>query len=206
MVRFYRPPIAARLICRGALFRLPVREKIILLSFDDGPCNGSTGKILDLLSSRNIRALFFCTGTAAKANPELMGRISSEGHLTGNHGYNHLDGFRTPLKVYCDNAIAAEPYTSSFLFRPPYGRLTRKQFNFLKSRYSLIFWDIMPYDFDASLSPERSFDILCRGIRPGSIIVLHDILTSSAHSYLNRFIDHAEAHGYRFGLPGGLIR
>lgn len=205
-MRFFRPPIAAKLICRGALFRLSVREKVLSLSFDDGPARGSTEKILDILDSRRIRALFFCTGVAAEANPELMGRIRAAGHLTGNHGYHHLDGFKTPLNEYYDNVIAAEPFTSSKIFRPPYGRLTIGQYKKLKKRYSIVFWDIMPYDFDPGLSADRSYEILVNGIRNGSLIVLHDTLKSSARDYLERFIDHSLAQGFRFTIPEALFR
>ena len=64
-------------------------EKIVYLTFDDGPDAQNTPKVLEILRQNNIKATFFVTGTAAESNPELVKQIYAEGHAIGNHSYNH---------------------------------------------------------------------------------------------------------------------
>ncbi|HKK43852.1 MAG TPA: hypothetical protein VJ963_15660, partial [Bacteroidales bacterium] len=106
---------------------------------------------------------------------------------------------------YLENAEKAVPFTSGWLFRPPYGHLTPGQYHALSKKYRIILWDIMPYDFDSSLNPEDSLDILVKGMRNGSIIVLHDRPGSSVHKYLDEFIDRSLHKGYRFVTVPGIL-
>jgi len=203
-MRIFRPGLLARTIYPAGIFRLPSKERILFLSFDDGPSAGSTENILGILNRYGIRAVFFCIGKAAEEHPDLIIQIRSEGHVTGNHGYYHLDGFRTSAGKYYENAEAADDLTSPFIFRPPYGRLTLRQYRAFRNKYHLVFWDIMAYDFDPGLASDRSLNSLKKRIRPGSVIVLHDTPGSSVHSYLGDFIDFAVAQGYRFDIPAFL--
>jgi peptidoglycan/xylan/chitin deacetylase (PgdA/CDA1 family) len=200
-MRLFRPGLLIRLIYPRGLFRIPTAEKVLYLSFDDGPDSGSTDNILSILENHGIRALFFCTGKKAETHPDLMGRIRSFDHVVGNHGYQHLDGFKTSLSDYSENIRQAEALTSASIFRPPYGRLTPSQYMAIKDDHLLVFWDLMPYDFDPDFPAKRSLDILKRKIRPGSVIVLHDDHRSSAHQYLDEFILYCLSLGYRFEIP-----
>jgi peptidoglycan/xylan/chitin deacetylase (PgdA/CDA1 family) len=92
----------------------------------------------------------------------------------------------------------ADPYSSPLLFRPPYGRLTIKQYNFLRKKYRIVFWDIMPYDFDPNFGTNKALKVLKRKMKPGSVIVLHDKRSSMAHQILQEFIPFALKSGYRF--------
>jgi peptidoglycan-N-acetylglucosamine deacetylase len=203
-MRLFRPFALARLIYPQVLFRMPAGGKILCLTFDDGPCVGSTENILRILDSFDIKALFFCTGSAAENYPDLTGKIRSLGHVTGNHGYYHLNGLRTSLKEYRENVKAADGLTSARIFRPPYGKMTPRQYSALRNDYNIVLWDVMPYDFDPGFPASRSLETLKSHIRPGSVIVLHDSRDSSLHIYLEEFIRYSLSNGYRFGIPAHL--
>lgn len=198
-MRLFRPGIPAGCLYRDATFRIKTTERILFLTFDDGPDPVSTRPLLDTLAKYRIQAIFFCNGSAAEQNPELIKLIREGGHLTGNHGYNHNDGWKTNSLVYAEDVKKASQFTSDSIFRPPFGRITFRQRKLLKS-YKIILWDLMPYDFDPTFGRDNCLRILKNKIRPGSIIVLHDKVSSFANSILEEFILFARKEGYRFGM------
>ncbi len=200
-MRLFRPGFVAGCLYPEALFRIKTDTKLLYLTFDDGPDPYSTPQLLGILGRYNVKALFFCSGQAAEQHPGLIDLINSGGHLTGNHGYLHFDGWSTPSARYLDDVEKAATLTSAVLFRPPFGHMRFRQYRTLKDRYRIVLWDIMPYDFDKNFGISRSLNILKRKIRPGSIIVLHDNPASCAVSILPRFIDYAVSCGYRFEIP-----
>ncbi len=200
-MRLYRPLGPTGLFYRNALFRIRSAEKTICLTFDDGPDPDSTVRILDILNNHGIRAMFFMTGYKAEKHPHLRNLIISQGHLPGNHGYLHLKGWRTPNREYHANALKAVEFTSGFYFRPPYGQIGFFQYRKLASIFRIVFWDVMPYDFDSRLNGKKCFEILKRKIRPGSIIVLHDSPDSTLFEFLDEFILFAAGRGYKFVVP-----
>lgn len=201
MIRNYGKPFPASLIYPDAIFSIKGPGRRICLTFDDGPDPVSTPAILDILKHYNVTAVFFCTGSKVAKSPGLLARIAAEGHIIGNHGYSHLNGLTTPVRTYCADIFRGRDITCSNLFRPPYGRLRVRQYLILSRTMRIVFWGVMPYDFDMTLDSEYSLGILCRRIRPGSIIVLHDTEKSHSTSYLDRFIRLVTDRGYSFGLP-----
>jgi peptidoglycan/xylan/chitin deacetylase (PgdA/CDA1 family) len=200
-MRFFRPCFIAGWLYPEALFRISTDEKIICLTFDDGPDPDSTPFLLDILARHNLNAVFFCCGSNAEKHPGLVQRILTDGHLVGNHGYSHFNGWLKSLSSYMHDIEKADPSTSYKLFRPPFGRLRLLQYFSLKKKYKLVFWDIMPYDFDNTWAPEDALKVLLKKIRPGSVIALHDSPGSSCKSFLEMFIVKAKERGYRFELP-----
>jgi len=198
-MRFFRAGWLAGCIYPGALFRINTKEKLLCLTFDDGPDPVSTPALLELLSSRQVRCIFFCSGENAEKHPELISAILSAGHIIGNHGYSHPDGWKTKTATYIEDAQIAEKFTSGSLFRPPFGRMRPAQFRLLRKKYRIVLWDLMPYDFDSSFGSGNVLKILKKWSRPGSVIVLHDSLGSCAMKILPEFIDYAVGEGYRFG-------
>ena len=199
MIRNYGRPFPAGVIYPEAVYRIKGTGKRLFLTFDDGPDPVSTPVILDILSDHDVHATFFCTGSKILASPGLLARIAAGGHVIGNHGFGHLNGLKTPVRTYCSDIFRGRDITCSNLFRPPYGRLRVRQYRILERSMRIVFWDIMPYDFDTKMSPESSYRILKQRIRPGSVIVLHDTPTGSSPVYLGRFIERALEEGWSFG-------
>jgi peptidoglycan-N-acetylglucosamine deacetylase len=203
-MKLFRPGLLQRILYPGALFRVKTTGKVLYLTFDDGPDPSSTPFLLSILEKHQIRAIFFCSGSAAEIHPDLIGLIVSKGHLIGNHGYNHLNGWSSSKEEYLADTVRSVPLTSGFLFRPPYGRITPAQFRDLKKNFKIVFWDIMPYDFDNGFGAENSLRILERMIRPGSVIVLHDKQGSISVTICEEFIRSAQNRGFSFGEPADM--
>jgi peptidoglycan/xylan/chitin deacetylase (PgdA/CDA1 family) len=200
-MRLFRPWFFPGILYPDAVFRIKTSEKILFLTFDDGPDPESTPEVLDILNRNNVRAIFFCNGKAAEKYPDMIEKIKETGHLIGNHGYDHLNGWKTSTDKYCDDVNRASLFTSGNLFRPPYGRLTIKQYRRLRKSFRIIFWDIMCYDFDRNFGAERSLHILNKKIHSGSIIVLHDTPEATNKIFIKDFIKTTVSKGYKFELP-----
>lgn len=205
-MRLFRPSVLLRWLYPEALFRVKTSEKILYLTFDDGPDPGSTPGLLETLDRYDIKTIFFCNGLNAKKYPELIEKIKNKGHIVGNHGYHHLNGWKTSAKRYCEDVHLAADLTSDNLFRPPYGRLSITQYSRLQKSFAIVFWDIMPYDFDADFDASRSLDLLKKSVRPGSVIVLHDTPGSSCKLILKEFLEYSIGENFRFGLPEVKLR
>jgi peptidoglycan/xylan/chitin deacetylase (PgdA/CDA1 family) len=160
-------------------------RKIIALTFDDGPSE-VTLQILELLKKHNASATFFCIGKNIEKHPEILEQIVDNGHLVGNHSYQHSSLFdfynkkqiiaeinKTDRLIY--NAIKQNPR----FFRPPYGVTTpsiRRALNFTK--HHVIGWNIR--SMDGIVNDEKKiFNRIKNRIKPGGIVLLHDV---SEHS------------------------
>lgn len=157
----------------GAIFSS--REtNFVYLTFDDGPNEGITEEVLDILANYNAKATFFCLGKNAEQSPELLKKIREHGHSIGNHGYEHLNGWKSIDKKYLENVERGKFILQSNLFRPPYGKISFTQFLKLRKENKIIFWDLMPGDFDGAISKEACLENVVKNIKEGSIVVLHD--------------------------------
>ncbi|WP_025298877.1 polysaccharide deacetylase family protein [Niabella soli] len=172
---FIKTPSWLKKVYGGYIWDIPVREKKIFLTFDDGPHPVATPFVLEQLKHYNARATFFCIGKNVQAEPALYQQLFEEGHRVGNHTHNHLNGWRTDTHIYLDNILQASNVINTDLFRPPYGRITRKQGYLLRQKhFRIIMWDVLSGDFDQSLAPEKCLANVVRKTTPGSIIVFHD--------------------------------
>jgi peptidoglycan-N-acetylglucosamine deacetylase len=197
-MRLYRPLFFLKLIYPEAIFRIKTSNKELCLTFDDGPHPDSTLPILNILDAHSIKALFFCSGQEAEKYPALISLIRSKGHIIGNHGYHHLDGFKTNTHVYIGNIEKGAKFTSQSLMRPPYGRVRPSQYREISKNSRVVFWDLMSYDFDEQMTSEKLLKVLKKKIRPGSVVVFHDKPSSSVLSFLEEFISYALGKGYMF--------
>ena len=158
------------------LWNMPTGQKKIYLSFDDGPHPQATVFALDTLKKYNAKASFFCIGKNVAAYPDLYARIVAEGHATGNHTYNHLNGWKTADKAYFENITKASGFIDSHLFRPPYGRITRFQAQQAREKlgFTIVMWSVLSADFDIAITPQKCWNNVKRGTRDGSVLVFHD--------------------------------
>lgn len=156
------------------MWHIPTSEKVIYLTFDDGPIPEATPWVLDTLRQYGAKATFFCVGDNVRKHPAIFQRILTEGHAVGNHTFNHLNGWKTDTSDYLDNVQRCGEMVSSPLFRPPYGSLKPSQTRMLKTRYRIVMWDVLSGDFDPKISPEKCLQNVLENIQQGSIVLFHD--------------------------------
>jgi peptidoglycan-N-acetylglucosamine deacetylase len=182
---------------------MPAHEKIIYLTFDDGPHPVATPFVLQTLKAHSAKATFFCIGKNVLEQPVVYKRIISEGHAVGNHTFNHLNGWKTKDDVYMLNIAEAKKYIDSTLFRPPYGRITKFQLKLLTSynyRLKSIMWTVLSGDFDSTVSNKKCLRNVLDRSGSGSIVVFHD----SEKAYeklvftLPKVLEYFTQKGYRF--------
>lgn len=155
------------------IWDIPNNEKIVYLTFDDGPTIEVTNWVLNQLRIYESKATFFCIGKNIKQNPEIFNRIISDGHSVGNHTFNHLNGWKTPTDRYINNSKFE--VQNSRLFRPPYGKIKPNQVRELQNLgYKIIMWDVLSADFDEKITPEKCLNNVISNVESGSIIVFHD--------------------------------
>lgn len=181
-------------------------EKILYITFDDGPVYGPTEFVLQTLAKYNAKATFFCVGANIAKNGHLFDEILNAGHTVGNHTYNHLKGRDMPFNTYykniryCDWQLERRTGYKFRLFRPPYGRMKSSQLKALKKKYDIVMWDVLTYDFAYDISPQKCLQQSVRYTRPGAVILFHDSFKSwSRLSYvLPRYLEFFSKKGYKF--------
>jgi len=156
------------------IWEIKTNKKEVYLTFDDGPDPEVTPWVLDQLKAHNAKATFFCVGENVDKYPEVYKRILEEGHTVGNHTYNHLNGWETDYEKYIVNVKKCGHTFGSHLFRPPHGRIKRKQIRKLKPRYKIIMWTLLSGDFDPNISATECSYNTVQYTDPGSIVVFHD--------------------------------
>ena len=213
MKYFIKTPFWLRWMYPKYLWRMKDTEKVIYLTFDDGPHATATPFVLDILEKYNAKATFFCIGKNVAEYGELYNRILSEGHGVGNHTQNHLKGWKTDNEEYVDNVKQAATFISSNLFRPPYGRIKRFQAKVLMQEmneegnatpYKIVMWTVLSGDFDTMISGQKCADNVINNTDRGSIVVFHD----SAKAFdrlqvaLPQVLEFFSKEGYKFkALP-----
>lgn len=169
-----RPPSFLRWIYPNAVWNLPSEQKVVYLSFDDGPTPFVTEKVLELLEEYQAKATFFCIGKNIEQHPELFNLVKEKGHHIGSHTYSHLNGWKSKPTDYLNDYQKGRDLARSNLFRPPYGRILLNPLQTIQKQDKVIMWDILSKDYDASQTPETVLNNVLRNIKPGAIIVFHD--------------------------------
>jgi peptidoglycan/xylan/chitin deacetylase (PgdA/CDA1 family) len=204
---FIKAPWWLKKIYSSFIWKIPTKEKVIYLTFDDGPHETATPFVLDELKKYGAKATFFCIGKNVAGLPLLYKRIFAEGHKAGNHTYDHLNGWKTDDTTYINNVVRAAELIKSNLFRPPYGRIKKFQSKVLMHQkgsahplFKIIMWDVLSGDFDVNLTPQQCLNNVLKHTEKGSIVVFHDSTKAwSRMSYVvPRILEHYSKEGYVF--------
>lgn len=207
MLYLTRSPRWLRMFYKNCIWQLHPAEKTIYLTFDDGPHPKATPFVLEQLKKYNAVATFFCIGKNVVKYPDIYQEIFDQGHVIGNHTYDHLNGWKTKNRVYVDNVLQATKYIPTILFRPPFGKIKHSQIRQLRKKLpglKIIMWDILSGDFDTDRSPQSCLQKVLFKSRSGSIIVFHDSEKAweRMHYVLPRVLEHFTKKGYKIApLP-----
>lgn len=196
-----RPPLLYRLLFPEAIWRIKKnRQKVVFLTFDDGPIPEVTPWVLDTLDKYGVKATFFMVGDNVARHPELYEEVKRRGHSVGNHTMHHLQGMKVTSYRYMHDITEANDLIDSPLFRPPHGLLRWKQATAIKDRYNIVMYDLVTRDYSKKLTPEKVLGNVRRFARNGSIIVFHDSLKAEKNmkAVLPQAIEWLRSRGYSF--------
>ena len=179
---------------------VPSQDKVIYLTFDDGPIPEATPEVLDILEKYGATATFFVVGDNVRKHPGIFELVQQAGHTIGNHTFHHLNGWKTSPGAYAEDVSRCRDFFVSPLFRPPYGRFTPSQYFLLRNDFHFILWSVLSRDFDRKVSPQQCLRNAIHHSRQGSVVVFHDNLKSieKVRFALPRFLEHFAGMGYRF--------
>ncbi|ACT96668.1 polysaccharide deacetylase family protein [Dyadobacter fermentans] len=190
----------------GFIWRIPAKEKVIYLTFDDGPIPDITEQVLELLAQYNAKATFFSIGANVQKHPDIYEKVKNGRHSIGNHTFNHMNGWKTEDAVYLENIrqCTEQLNLETMLFRPPYGRIRKSQSRVVLQDKQIIMWDVLSGDFSPQITPEICLKKSLQHTRPGSIVLFHDSIKASKNMLytLPRYLEHFSEQGYHFlALP-----
>lgn len=188
--------------------RVETDERVVALTFDDGPTARYTDEVLGILREEGVKATFFVVGTALERDLSVCQRITAEGHELGNHSYSHLPMILRPYADIreeierTDAVIRRCGYEGEIHFRPPNGKkfLSLPLYLAWNGRTD-IFWDVGPEgDRQVAADDARIAAYVLERVRPGSIVLLHLMYDSRVESReaLPAIIQGLKAKGYRF--------
>lgn len=179
----------------------------IALTFDDGPNAQCTGRLLDGLKKRGVKATFFLIGMNAKDNPDLVKRIYEEGHLIGNHTYHHVDITKKSDEEArkeiedTDKVISSVTGEHVEYMRPPFG-VWQKNLE-LEMDVMPVMWSVDPLDWTTENTDEIVNKVVTE-TEENDIILLHDCYESSVDAAL-RIVDILQKKGFEFVTADKLI-
>jgi len=183
-------------LCRGK-----TEQKVIAITYDDGPHPENTPEILDVLKD-HAKATFFCIGNKVPGNEALLKRINDEGHLIGTHSYTHSFWFDLYSPKRMKNELTKSEEIlfeiigkKPLLFRPPYGVINPM----LKKALGSFSFQVIGYSnrsLDTVTKDEKkTLERLIRKLRPGDIVLLHESVPYAA-SLLKKFLYQIAEKGY----------
>lgn len=193
-----------------------VSEKVVALTFDDGPTPDRTNQILQILAEEQIPATFFLIGQEVQQHPQLVRQILAAGHQVGNHSFSHQRMiFKSPAFVageieQTDTLLRDSGVDGVIYFRPPYGKkLLILPWYLMKHHRVSVTWDVAPENFPKiAKDPQALVDYTVQQTKPGSIILLHVMYDSrqATMQAVPEIIRQLKAQGYRFVTVHELLK
>jgi chitin deacetylase len=195
--------------------RVNTSQKVVALTFDDGPTPDATGRILSVLAEGQVRATFFVTGAELEKNMAEGQKIVAAGHELGNHSYSHdrmvlvTPSFVKGEIERTDKLIRDAGYQGEIYFRPPYGKkLFVLPYYLSETGRKSITWDIDPDSYpEVAADSDKIVEYALSRARPGSIIILHVMYPSRAESLkaVKKIVEGLKAQGYSFKTVSELL-
>lgn len=190
----------------GGDARIP-EERLIAITFDDGPRRETTERLLDGLEERDARATFFLIGRQIEGNEDLVERMQAEGHQVGSHTWSHTrltgvsaDTLRQEVGR-TEEALEDLLGPGSYWLRPPYGAVDAADRDLIQT--PMIKWSIDPRDWEKLDTAQVTAAVL-KAAAPNQIILLHDIYPTSVDAAL-AVVDALQGEGYRFVTVAELL-
>ncbi|MEH1850347.1 MAG: polysaccharide deacetylase family protein [Nostoc sp.] len=159
--------------------KLTPEQKVIALTFDDGPWPASTSQVLDILKQNQIKGTFFLIGQNVKNYPSLVKREIAEGHVIGNHTWHHWYQFLNPQAAayeidHTADLIYQVTGVKTNLFRPPGGIMHNGVAAYARnSKYAIVLWSSDSVDYSRPAVPKLINNVFRRA-KPGGIVLMHD--------------------------------
>ena len=186
-------------------------EKIIALTFDDGPDKNVTPLLLSILAKYNVKVAFFCIGKKIEGNENVLKKIDSEGHIIGNHSFSHSNffDFFTAEKMkmefeHSDKLVFNAIGKQMNFYRPPYGITTPAMTKAVAQRqYHTIGWSVRSMD-SMQKNEDRLMEKLTKQLKPGAVFLFHDTWEGVV-PLIGKFIEMATAKGYKVVRPDELF-
>jgi peptidoglycan/xylan/chitin deacetylase (PgdA/CDA1 family) len=195
--------------------RVDTTQKVVALTFDDGPTAGATEQLLGILAAEDVKATFFVTGAELEKNLQQGKMIVAAGHELGNHTYSHERMvFVTPAFVRqeverTDQLIRDAGYGGEIYFRPPFGKkLLTLPYYLARTERKTVTWDVEPDSYpDIASDSDKIAQYVLAKARPGSIIILHVMYKRRAESMksVKKVIDGLREKGYSFKTVSELL-
>lgn len=192
--------------------RAETNERVIALTFDDGPGPKYLTSVLELLETENVVGTFFLVGQAVRDHPDLTQAIAQKGHEISNHSFTHprmifMSRSRIAQEIEdTDDAIRATGYTAPLLFRPPYGKKLVNLPRYLEEHgRASIMWDLAPEQWTGT--PQERAARIVKEARPGSIVLFHVMYDSGglSRAVLPLAITALKEQGYTFVTVSKLL-
>lgn len=211
-----KTPTLLKKLLPNIVWEFSTSEKVLYLTFDDGPTPEITQWTLDTLKQFQAKATFFCIGNNILKYPEIFQTVLNEGHRIGNHSQTHLKGWNTSIDHYILDikkaqasidselkkyTLESQKLNKALLFRPPYGRIKPSQGKALKAlNYTVVAWSILSFDWETKTSPEQCYTNVISNATPGNIIVFHDSVKASVNLMyaLPKVLAYFSEKGYSF--------
>lgn len=187
-------------------------KKVIYLTFDEGHINTQAGNNMDTLKKHGIKGTFFVTKSFIEANPDIIKRMVAEGHVVGNHTWNHKDmstlAINSPEEFIKELAVTEDTFKNTTgvnmdkVFRFPEGTFSERSLDFVNQMgYRSVFWSFAYRDWDPSWNTrEEALSWMKNYYHPGAIYLIHGANVANTQA-LDEFITFMEGQGYSFDVP-----